>query len=229
MIHQDFIRLADESYRAFQSKLIPTVASERILGVRIPELRRYACALRREHPQQAEQFLSKLPHATYDEDMLHGILLNEASGFAAAVRKLDAFLPYVDNWAVCDVLSPRVFRSRPSELLLRADAWMRDAHPFTVRFGIGVLMRFYLDEAFDPCMPERVLAVSCDNYYVKMMQAWYMASALAKQWDTAVSVLERADQDLWIWRRSIQKALESYRIPPDRKAYLRELRTARAR
>lgn len=204
--------------------MLPTVDPTRVLGVRMPVLRAYAKRLRHERPELAEGFLGALPHATYDEDMLHGILLNEERDYADAVRLLDAFLPHVDNWAVCDVLAPKAFGSHPEGLPAEAERWMASMHPYAVRFGIGVLMRNYLDEDFDARYLGLVASVRSDDYYVRMMVAWYFATALAKQWETTLPVMEAHVLPPWTHNKAIQKARESFRVSPEHKELLRDLR-----
>lgn len=215
---------ADVGYRAFQARLLPTVDPARILGVRMPQVRRLARGLSRERPEMAAAFLAELPHATYDEDMLHAVLLNDLPDLASCAAALDAFLPHVDNWAVCDALAPRAFKARPDGLLDCVERWMGSGRPFTVRFGIGVLMRIYLGEGFEPGQLRRVAAVRSGEYYVRMMVAWYVATALDRQWDATLPCLEGRWLDPWTHRKAIQKVVESYRIPAERKAYLRALR-----
>lgn len=212
----------DAGYQAFQAKLVPTIDPSRILGVRVPEIRRIARAL--ERSGEAGAFLSELPHRTYEEDLLHAILISVEPDYAACVTQLEAFLPYVDNWAVCDTLSPRSFSSHPADLPERARGWMASSHPYTVRFGIAVLMRFYLDEQFDERYVHEVAALRSDEYYVNMMRAWYMATALAAQEKATLAVIEGGELDRWTHNKAIQKAIESRRIPDERKCMLRELK-----
>lgn len=234
--------LADPSYQAFQSKLLPTVDSARVLGVRMPALRRYAKQLLRDAPDAATAFLEALPHEAYDEDMLHGVLLNELRDYDAVVAALDAFLPHVDNWAVCDVLAPRAFASHPAGLVAQARSWMASAHPFTRRFGVGVLMRGYLGECFEPAYlqlvadvapcagvgrPAQAPAPASGDYYVRMMVAWFFAEALARQWDEAAPYLERHRLDPWTHAKALQKAIESRKLSPEQKDYVRSLRASR--
>lgn len=223
-IHSELEAVADPAYRRFQTKLIPTVDPERVLGVRVPVLRTYAKHLQRERPEIADAFLRSLPHETYDENMLHGILLNELPSYDACVSALDAFLPHVDNWAVCDVLAPRAFRKRPPHLLEQAKRWIASSHPYTVRFGVGVLMRQYLDDGFSVDHLRTVAAIDSEDYYVRMMIAWYFATALTKQWDATIPLIEEGALPLWTHNKAIQKARESYRVPADRKSILASLK-----
>ena len=214
--------LQDLSYREFQCRLMPTVEPETVIGVRTPALRKLAKAFAK--TEESEVFLKTLPHWYYEEDVLHGILLSSWKDYGRTVEELDRFLPYVDNWAVCDLISPQAFRAHPTDLPERAKGWMEAEHPYTVRFGIGVLMQFYLDESFNPVYMDWVAVLRSGEYYVNMMIAWYFATALAKQYDAAISFLENRRLDTWVHNKAIQKAVESYRVTDERKSYLRTLR-----
>ena len=214
--------LADPAYQSFQSALIPTIDPQRVLGVRMPALRRLARQLH--GTDEARAFLARLPHQYYDENNLHGLLINEEKDYDAAVAALDAFLPFVDNWATCDLLSPKAFRKHPPELRKQIRRWVEDAHTYTVRFGLGMLMSFYLDEGFQMEDLDLAAGVRREEYYVKMMAAWYFATALAKQYDAALPYLRQRRLDRWTHNKTIQKAVESYRITPEQKDELRSLR-----
>ena len=214
--------LRDLKYRDFTASLIPNVEKERILGVRLPELRTLAKELRREG--RAESFLTELPHRYLEEDLIHAFLLSEERDYDRLTAGLDGFLPFVDNWSVCDALRPRAFRKHPDGLPERIRGWLGSAHPYTVRFGIGMLMTFYLDDRFDPSYADWVAALRSEEYYVNMMIAWYFATALAKQYDAAVPYLEERRLDRWCHNKTIRKAVESFRVTPERKEYLRSLR-----
>ena len=221
-VFQRLSELSDPTYRDFHAGLIPNISPETILGVRVPALRKLARELR--GSAEAQEFMAALPHEYYDENCLHGLLINDIKDFGATVSALDAFLPYVDNWAVCDLISPRSFKSRPPELAAHVRRWLDSSHSYTVRFGIGVLMSFYLDEAFRPEYLDLAAGVRREEYYVKMMVAWYFATALAKQYAAALPYVEERRLDRWTHNKTIQKAVESYRITPEQKAYLRSLR-----
>lgn len=212
----------DLAYQAFQSKLIPTVDPKTVIGVRMPALRQLAKELAR--TPLAGDFLRQLPHRYYEENNLHGLLISSIPDYDAAVAALEEFLPHVDNWATCDLLSPRAFRNHPPELPEQIRRWVGDPHPYTVRFGLGMLMSFYLDGAFRPEYLDLAAGVRREEYYVKMMVAWYFATALAKQYDKALPYLADCRLDRWTHNKTIQKAVESYRITPEQKAYLRSLR-----
>ena len=214
--------LRDPAYAEFQKKLIPTVAPESIVGVRTPELRKLAKELIQ--TGEAEAFLQELPHRYFDENQLHAFILSEDKDFERCLNRVSAFLPSVDNWATCDQMSPKVFKKHRAELLPYIKNWIASDRPYTVRFGIGMLMEHYLDEDFSPEYPEMAAAVRSQEYYVNMMTAWYFATALAKQYDTAVTYIEGQRLDKWTHNKAIQKAAESYWVTPERKAYLKSLK-----
>ena len=221
-IFQRLSELSDPTYRDFHAGLIPNISPETILGVRVPALRKLARELR--GSAEAQEFMAALPHEYYDENCLHGLLINDIKDFGATVSALDAFLPYVDNWAVCDLISPRSFKSRPPELAAHVRRWLDSSHSYTVRFGIGVLMSFYLDEGFEPAQLEAVAERCCEEYCVNMMVAWYFATALAKQPEAALPYIENRRLSRWTHNKAIQKSIESRRIPDETKAYLKTLR-----
>lgn len=221
-VFQRLSELSDPTYRDFHAGLIPNISPETILGVRVPALRKLARELR--GSAEAQEFMAALPHEYYDENCLHGLLINDIKDFGATVSALDAFLPYVDNWAVCDLISPRSFKSRPAELAAHVRRWLDSSHSYTVRFGIGVLMSFYLDEGFEPAQLEAVAERCCEEYYVNMMVAWYFATALAKQPEAALPYIENRRLSRWTHNKAIQKSIESRRIPDETKAYLKTLR-----
>ena len=216
--------LADPAYQAFQAKLIPTLPSGAILGVRMPALRAFARGLN--DTPEAEAFLAALPHALYEENCLHSLLLNRVREGDACLPLLEAFLPYVDNWATCDLLNPLALAKRPPGLPARVRAWLDSEREYTVRFGLGVLMRHYLGEAFEPRYLDWAADLRADAYYVRMMAAWYYATALACRYADALPYVANDRLEPWTRRKAIQKALESERIPAERKAELRRLRAA---
>lgn len=211
--------MQDLKYRDFTAKLMPTVPPERIIGVRTPALRKYAAELSK--TEDAAAFMAALPHAYHEENSLHGFLIERIADYDACVAALDAFLPYVDNWATCDLMSPKCFRRNLPRLIGEIRRWMASEQTYTIRFGIEMLMRFYLDEAFDPAYLDLVAEVRSEEYYVNMMIAWFFATALVKQWDTTLPYIENCRLDVWTHNKAIQKAVESLRIPEDRKILLR--------
>lgn len=214
--------LKDPDYKEFSVKLIPTVDSARFLGVRVPALRSYAGELSRR--TDVREFLADLPHSYHEENLLHGFLLEKEKDFGRLVEGLDRFLPYVDNWAACDSVSPKVFKKHLDELLPHIRRWMGSGATYTVRFGIEMLMSFYLDGAFRPEYLEWVAAVRSDEYYVNMMSAWFFATALAKQYEATLPVLTNQKLDVWVHNKTIQKARESYRLSSEQKDYLKSLK-----
>lgn len=212
----------DENYAQFQRKLIPTVDPDTIIGVRTPALRSMAKKLYREN--QYEAFLEELPHAYFDENQLHGFLVSEIRDFDRCIEALERFLPYIDNWATCDQTSPKIFKKRKQELLPYIETWLTSEHVYTVRFAVGMLMQHFLDEDFRPEYLDWVAGVRSEEYYVNMEIAWYMATALAKQWEAAVPYIENGRLDRWVHNRTIQKARESYRITDEQKQYLKALK-----
>lgn len=208
-IREKLMALRDVKYRDFQSALIPGIDPQTVIGVRMPELRRLAGSLA--GSREAEEFLKDLPHDYYDENVLHGKLIEKIRDYDQCVAAVEAFLPYVDNWAVCDTMSPRVFGRHHRELLVKIRQWMDSSHPYTVRFGIGMLMSHFLEEDFAPQQMEWVVRISSGEYYVNMMRAWYFATALAKQYEEALAVIRDGRLDLWTHNKAIQKAVESRR------------------
>ena len=216
--------LSDERYREFQLSLMPGVEREAVIGVRMPALRALAKELVRQCG--AAVVLDVAGQEYYDERNLYGLVLMEVKDYDRCVECLDAFLPLVDNWATCDLLSPKVFGKKAVRERLLGDIrrWIASEAPFTKRFGMAMLMRHYLDEDFEPEYLRWVASVRSEHYYVRMMQAWYFATALAKQWDATLPILESRCLDAWVHNKTIQKAIESYRITPEQKAQLREMR-----
>jgi 3-methyladenine DNA glycosylase AlkD len=224
-LQKELLQLQDPAYKEFHSKLLPTVDPERIIGIRVPELRKFAKQFSR--TEAAAQFTETLPHFYYEENNLHMMLLIEMRDFSACLEKVETFLPYIDNWATCDFTSPKCFQSHKEELLPHIYQWLDSAHPYTVRYGIGTLMRLFLDEDSSPDYLARVAKLRSEEYYVNMMISWYFATALARQWDSAIPYLEQQKLDPWVHRKTIQKAIESYCITPEQKDYLRHLRKKR--
>lgn len=214
--------LADEGYREFNSSLIPTLDKSGFIGVRTPALR----ALAKELYGTGEyaEFLRELPHRYFDENQLHAFVVSLIRDYDECVAAVDEFLPYVDNWATCDQLSPKVFRKHRGELLPHICRWLASDHPYTIRFGMEMLMSHFLDEDFDSAYPRMVAAVRSEDYYVKMMAAWYFATALAKQYDAVFPYIAEYRLEKWTHNKAIQKAVESYRITPEQKEILKKYR-----
>ena len=215
-IEERLFALQDLRYREFHRGLVPTAADDYIIGVRMPALRALAKEI------EPEPFLSTLPHRYYEENQLHAILLSGMKDYDRCLREVERFLPYVDNWATCDGLRPRCFAKHTDELQPFVQRWLAAKHEYTVRFGIGMLEAFFLDEAFRPEQLQWVASIHREEYYIKMMQAWYMATALAKQWGTTLPLV--ATRPDWVRRKTIQKACESFRVPDNHKAILHNMK-----
>ena len=221
-IREQLFRQQDKEFAAMQIKILPTVKADRIIGVRTPALRAFGKVLYRDENRDA--FLADLPHAYFDEDQLHAFVISEEKDFDRCIRMVEAFLPYIDNWATCDQLSPKAFRKNPERLLPFIRKWIQTKEVYTVRFAIGMLMRYYLDDRFSLEYPEIVASVRSEEYYIHMMIAWYFATALAKQYDAVLPFLEKKTLEDWTHNKAIQKSLESYRITPEQKVYLKTLK-----
>ena len=216
--------LADSGYADFQSKLIPTVAREAILGVRVPLLRALANSLYRERPEECVAFLGQCPHVYLEENGLHALLVCEMRDMEEALAATERFLPFVSDWATCDIFSPKVFAKHPAQLLQRIPVWIKSEHTYTVRFRVGMLMQHFLGADFRPEYPDWVAGVKHSDYYVQMMVAWYFATALAKQQRASLPYIEEHRLEPWTHNKTIQKAIESRRIAPELKDYLRGLK-----
>lgn len=221
-IQKKLFEMQDKGYAEFQSRLIPELSRELFIGVRVPAIRKLAKDYEKD-PEHLE-FMKTLPHQYYDENILHGALLSGIREYDACIRELELFLPHVDNWAVCDLMSPKVFRKNREKLMKKIREWTNSEHTYTCRFGIGMLMTHYLDEEFRPEYLEIPAAVHSEAYYVNMMIAWYYATALAKQWNAAVTYLEENRLGVWVHNKTIQKARESRRISQEQKEYLLKLK-----
>lgn len=221
-IQSKLFSLQDLEYKEFHSRLMPTVEKERIIGVRTPQLRKYASEICRD--KNAGEFLKVLPHYYYEENNLHAFLIEKIKDYDALIRALDDFLPYVDNWATCDMLSPKILRKHLPQLRGKIKKWLSSEDVYTVRFGIVTLMKLYLtDDVFNPEYAEWVASVRRDEYYIKMAVAWYFATALSYQYDSVISYLTDMKLDAWTHNKTIRKAIESRRIADDCKNYLRTL------
>ena len=215
-IEEQLFALQDTRYRDFHKGLVPGMPDSYIIGVRMPALRLLAKEV------DAERLLSTLPHRYYEENQLHAIVLSGIKDNGRCMAEVERFLPYVDNWAVCDGLRPKCFAKHTNELLPYIRRWMASEHEYTVRFGIGILEAFYLGKAFSREQLQWVAAIEREEYYIRMMQAWYFATALAKQWEDTVTIVPTLPN--WVRRKTIQKACESFRVDSDHKEYLKKLR-----
>ena len=221
-IRQELFSLQDVAYGEFQAKLMPTVPRETVIGVRTPALRKYAKALTKE--KDIAEFLQDLPHKYFEENQLHAFIISEEKNFEECIRQINLFLPYVDNWATSDQKSPKVFAKHRQELLEEIKVWVASDKTYTIRYGIRMLMAHFLEEDFDIQYVEMVAAVKSEEYYVKMMVAWYFATALAKQYEAVVPFIEDRRLEEWTHRKAIQKSVESYRITKEQKEYLKSFR-----
>lgn len=221
-ILERLFELQDSEYADFQAKLTPTIKREKIIGVRVPVLRKFAKEIIKSG--QGEAFMDSLPHFYYDENMLHSLLLSEIKDYDECIKRIEYFLPYIDNWAVCDILSPKIFRKHKGELIDKIRVWYKSKECYTCRFGIGMLMSHYLDDDFKPEYLEIAASMRSDEYYVNMMVAWFYATALAKQWGSTIPYIELRKLPVWVHNKTIQKSCESFRISSEQKAYLRTLK-----
>ena len=215
-------KMQDKEYRDFQTKLIPTASPDIFIGIRTPELRKYAKELVKE--KKYSKFLEELPHKYFDENQLHAFIISELKDYSESIKHINAFLPYVDNWATCDQMSPKIFKKHHDKLMEEIKKWIKSKETYTIRFGTGMLMQHYLDDDFNLEYLEWISKIRSEEYYVNMMTAWYFATALAKQYKETIPYIENKKLDNWTHNKAIQKALESYRITDEQKEYLRGLK-----
>ena len=218
-IQNDLFSMRDEKFAQFSAALMPTTESQKVIGVRTPELRKYAKTI-----STPNSFLSALPHKYFEENQIHAFILSDIRDIEKCINLVDDFLPYIDNWATCDQLIPKTFAKNTDKLLPWINKWIKSKHTYTVRFAIGLLMRFYLGDNFDSKYANAVIAVKSDEYYINMMRAWYFATALAKNWNDVIGIIENKKLDSWTHNKTIQKAIESYRITQPQKEYLKHLK-----
>ncbi len=221
-VQKKLFEMQDMGYRDFHSKLVPTMEKDKFIGIRMPVLRKFAKEFGK--TEESEMFLKVLPHQYYEENNLHGLLIEQIRDYDKCLEELERFLPFIDNWATCDMLTLKIVKKHKDVFIREVYRWLESDKPYTIRFGISMLMRHYLDEDFRMKYPEKVAAVRSEEYYVNMMRAWYFATALAKQYEQILPFLEEKRMDIWTHNKTIQKAIESYRITPEQKSYLRTLR-----
>ena len=221
-LQQQLFALQDKTYREFHSKLMPDTDKETVIGIRIPVLRKFAREFARR--PEAREFLQQLPHQYYEENNLHMMLIIAEKDYEKCLAEVERFVPYIDNWATCDMPAPKCFAKHKQELLPKVEEWIASEETYTIRYGIDLLMALYLDEDFRPEYLELAASVTSEEYYVKMVIAWYFATALAKQWDAAIPYMEQRRLPDWVHRKTIRKAVESYRITKEQKDYLRTLK-----
>ena len=221
-IRRELKKLQDTGYRDMQVTIIPTVEAGSIIGVRTPALRQLAKEISKR--DDVSLFLGDIPHKYFEENQLHAFILSGMKDAEKCIKLVDKFLPYVDNWATCDQMSPKIFKKNKELLLDYIDKWIKSELTYVKRFAVGMLMEHFLDEDFKTSYLTRVSKIRSDEYYVNMMTAWYFATALAKQYDAALPFIEGNKLDKWTHNKTIQKAVESYRITPEQKEYLKTLK-----
>ena len=221
-VRKRLFEMQDTGYRDFHARLILTVEKEKIIGIRTPILRKFAKEFGK--TEESELFLKVLPHQYYEENNLHGLLIEQIRDSDKCLEELERFLPFIDNWATCDLLALHMMKKHRDIFIREVFRWIESDQPYTIRFGISMLMRHYLDEEFKTEYPEKVAAIRSEEYYVNMMRAWYFSTALAKQYENVLPFLEKRQMDVWTHTKTIQKAIESYRITSEQKEYLRTLR-----
>ena len=218
-IQTDLFNMRDIKFAQFNASLIPTTAATNVIGVRTPELRKYAKTIK-----NTDEFLSCLPHKYFEENQIHAFILSDIRSFEKCLNLVNAFLPYIDNWATCDQLIPKIFAKNTDKILPWIRKWIKSNHTYTVRFAIGLLMRFYLGDKFDTSYANMVVNIKNDEYYINMMRAWYFATALAKNWDDVIDIIKNKKLDTWTHNKTIQKSIESFRISESQKRFLKQLK-----
>lgn len=218
----EILAMAEPAYADFQAPIVPNIERDRIIGVRIPKLRQLAKQLR--DTPEIKDFLASLPHKYYEENLLHIILIEDIKDYDECMAQIERFLPYMDCWAVTDDRVPKIVSKHKDELISKVYEWVKSSETYTCRYGLHMLMSQYLDADFKPEYNELAASVRSEEYYVNMMNAWYFATALAKQWESTIPYIEQNRLDTWTHNKTIQKAIESFRISDDQKAYLRTLK-----
>ena len=222
MIQEKLFEYQDLGYREFNSKLIPNIDKETMIGVRIPDIRKIEKSLSTE---EKEEFLLKLPHKYFEENMLHGIIISNMKEYDMVIINLEKFLPYVDNWAVCDSISPKIFKKNREKAIVNVLSWIKSNHTYVCRFGIGMIMQLYLeDEYFKKSYLDIIAKIKTEDYYINMMRAWTFQVALVKQWKEAILYIEKGLLDEFTHNKTISKSCDSYKIEKEKKEYLKTLR-----
>lgn len=221
-LQEELSKISDKEYAIFQSKLTPGIDPKLFLGVRVPVLRKFGKEYIKK--EESKSFLKQLPHKYYDENMLHALLVSEMKDFDQIIENLNSFLPFVDNWAVCDIMSPKALKKNKIRLIEYIKQWIKSKETYTCRFGIEMLMSFYLDDDFDADYLKIVAKVRSNEYYVNMMIAWFFATALTKQWDASIPFIKNNALDSWTHNKTIQKCCESYRINEEQKTFLKKMK-----
>ena len=224
-IKNDLLLIQDKTYKDFHSKLMPTINSDSIIGIRVPVLRDYAKKLFKENSiESLNSFLKNLPHEFYEENNIHAFIIEKINNFDECIFYLEDFLPYIDNWATCDMLNPKIFKTNYEKLLEKIYQWINSDSVYTVRFAIGMLMRYFLDEKFETKYLDLVASINSEEYYINMMRAWFFATALAKQYEQTFPYIKNYSLDKWTHNKTIQKAKESFRISKVQKEELKKFR-----
>ena len=224
-IKNDLLLIQDKTYKDFHSKLMPTINSDSIIGIRVPVLRDYAKKLFKENSiESLNPFLKNLPHEFYEENNIHAFIIEKINNFDECIFYLEDFLPYIDNWATCDMLNPKIFKNNCEKLLEKIYQWINSDSVYTVRFAIGMLMRYFLDEKFETKYLDLVASINSEEYYINMMRAWFFATALAKQYEQTFPYIKNYSLDKWTHNKTIQKAKESFRISKVQKEELKKFR-----
>lgn len=221
-LQEELFAMQDLDYRDFHSRLMPNIDKDKIIGIRTPQLRKFAAEFSKR--EESREFLNTLPHEYYEENNLHAFLLEKQNDYDTAVAETDRFLPYVDNWATCDMFMPKVFKKNREKLMTQIDIWLKSDKTYTVRYALGLLMKLYLDDGFEPEYLEKAAKIKSDEYYVNMMIAWFFATALAKQYESAIIYFTESRLTPWVHNKAIQKAVESSRIDNELKQYLKLLK-----
>ncbi len=222
MLQKELFELQDLKYKEFHQKLMPTVNPDKVIGIRTPVLRKFAKEFSK--GEEAEGFLKNLPHKYYEEDNLHAFLLEQIKDYDKLIKELNKFLPFVDNWATCDMMRPKMLKKHKTVLLEDIKNWLSSKDTYTIRFAVNCLMNYYLEEDFKPEYLLWVKNIESEEYYVNMVRAWYFATALAKQYDETIKILENNSLDKWTHNKTIQKAIESYRVTKEQKEYLKTIK-----
>ena len=221
-ITDKLMKLKDAKYQEFQSKLVPNIDKNKILGIKTPDLRMLAKEMALS--DMKEEFLKELPHQYYDEDLIHFFVISLEKDFNKTIEYVETFLPYVNCWPVSDQATPKAFKKHHQELLPYIKKWILSSHVYTARFGMRMLMNEFLDDDFKEEYLELVASKKGEDYYLKMMVAWYFATALCKQYDASIKYIEEHRLDDWVHKKTIQKAIESFRVTEEHKEYLRSLK-----
>lgn len=224
MVKEDLIKLSETEYKAFSAGLVPNINSDTVLGVRVPAIRKYAKEIIRNNPDEVKGFLNNLPHEYHEENQLHFFILESIKDYDECIFEIEKFLPYANNWAVTDGHKFKAFCGNEERVFEKIKEWVQSDKPYTVRFGLEMLMTYFLDDLFKEEVNEIAASVISEEYYVNMMQAWFFATALAKQYDETIIYIEKLKLSPWVHNKTIQKARESYRITAEQKEYLKGLK-----